>query len=69
MGQSGQGPEQYATATRACRALVGRVWLWHNYISVQGVTVIPGVELNLSAPSSSPFRHPLRGRMRSRRWR
>lgn len=27
-----------------------RVWLWRNYIPGQGVTVMPGVELNLSAP-------------------
>ncbi len=27
-----------------------RVWLWRNYIPGQGVTVMPGAELNLSAP-------------------
>ncbi len=30
--------------------LLARVWLWRNYIPSQGVTVMPGAELNLSAP-------------------
>ena len=44
------------TVTRTVRhshtriTLLGRVWLWRNYIPGQGVTVMPGVELNLSAP-------------------